>query len=289
MQILKVQQIVSKTKRLLPRFGNVGAYLVLIVMLLAFIVPIAFMVVTSLKPEVAITSSTPTWDFTPILDNYRAVLFDSHALSYVANSAIICGLTTLVALLLGVPAAYGFARYEFRGKRNLEFWIISTRMMPPIALVLPFYIMSTGTPLFGTYWVMVLVYLLIDLPFVTWMMKGFFQQVPADLDDAALVDGCSRIGALWRVVLPLTRSGLVVTAFFSVVFAWNEFLYAFLMTTPNTWTVPVAMANIRSSVQLPWGQAAAFGVVGMILPLLFALAMQRYIIRGMTFGAMSGE
>lgn len=281
-------EIPSPRRKALSLDTAIGALHVVILLLLmvGFLFPVFYMALTSIKPEVLIKSASPVWFFAPTLDNYRTVFVDQGALRYVINSIVIGVLTTVIAFVLGIPAAYSLARFTMRAQKNVEFWIISTRMMPPIAMVLPFYMMIVRTPLFGTYWGLVAIYLLMDAPFVVWMMKGFFEQVPADIDEAALVDGCNRLSALLRVVLPLTSGGLVVTAFFCVIFSWNEFLYAFLILQPGTWTVPVAMANVRQSLMLPWGQATAFGVVGIVVPLALALAMQRYVIRGMTFGAV---
>ena len=191
-------------------------------------------------------------------------------------------------MAIAVPAAYSFARFRFRGRRDLLFWLLTNRMVPPITALLPLYLMMSSLKILDTWAALILVYLIINVPFSVWMMKGFFEEIPSELEEAALVDGCSRWQAFIRVVVPIAIAGLAATATFSFIFAWNDFIFALILTGYKSKTVMVGIAGFWSSIDLRWTLLAAAGSVYLIPPFTVAMVFRKYIIRGMTFGAVKG-
>jgi multiple sugar transport system permease protein len=208
-------------------------------------------------------------------------------LDFTMNSVVVVGLTTLLALLIGTPAAYAFSRMRFRGSENLSSTILSMRFMPPIAVAIPLFLMIKAIGLQDTYLGLILPYTSFSLPLVIWIMIGFFDEVPREIDDAALVDGCSHLAVLWRVMLPLVRPGLVTAALFGAIFIWNEFLVAlYVIDSRDLQTISLGAATLVSAQRpIDWNIAAAVGVVTVIPILIFSLFVQRYIVRGLTAGA----
>jgi multiple sugar transport system permease protein len=198
------------------------------------------------------------------------------------------GLATVVALVIGTPAAYAFSRLSFRASEGLANWILSMRFMPPIAVAIPLFLMVKGIGLQDTYAGLVLPYVAFSLPLVVWIMIGFFDEIPREIDDAALIDGCSRFGVLWRVLLPLVRPGLVTAALFGAIFIWNEFLVAlYVVDSRDRQTISLGAATLVSAQRpIDWNIAAAVGVVTVIPIFIFSLLVQRYIVRGLTVGAV---
>ncbi|MGH9674478.1 MAG: carbohydrate ABC transporter permease, partial [Bryobacteraceae bacterium] len=194
-------------------------------------------------------------------------------------------------LLIGVPAAYGLARFEWPRDwgRGIAFWILSTRMLPPIVTIVPLFLMLREIKLVNSLLGLAIVYTAFNLPFVVWMMRGFFEEVPRELEEAAMLDGESRMGALLRVVLPVVRPGLAATAVFCLIVAWNEFLFALILSqTEAAMTLPVGIAARVTQYEIKWGAMSAAGVVAAIPVLVFASAAQRYLVRGLSLGAVKG-
>lgn len=287
-------------KRVRGLLGNVLVYLTLIAIIGVFMIPVYWIVSTSLKLPTDILTVPPKFVFEPTLANYRVVLLGEKNVAvtggrlggstefprYLLNSLIVSLSSTGLALVLGAPAAYCLARFEFRGKKLLAYYMLSTRMIPGIAIVIPFYIMFSRLQLVDTYVALTSVLLTINLAFVVWMMKGFFQEIPVELEEAALVDGCTRLGAIRRIVLPLAISGLSATAIFCMILCWNEFLYAVILTTTNAKTATVAVATFMGYREIAWGSmmAAAVAVAGPVL--IFTLLVQRNLVRGLLMGAV---
>ena len=207
------------------------------------------------------------------------------------TSAIVAVLSTICAIVLGTLAAYALARFRLPRKLNmrLALWILSTRMFPPIVTAVPLFLLMSDVRLLDTMASLVIVYTAFNLPFVVWMMRGFFQEIPRELEEAARVDGDSRLGALVRVILPLAVPGLAATAVFCLIISWNEFLFALTLTqTDAAMTLPVGIAGRVTQYEIEWGVMSAAGVVAMIPILLFALSVQRYLVRGLSLGAVKG-
>jgi multiple sugar transport system permease protein len=267
-------------KRLLQPLLLTGA-------LLITLIPVYWLATLSLKQEVDQFAVPPIWvRFTPTLAHYRDIFVERSFATYLLNSTVAAGVSTLLALAIGTPAAYSLARFPRPG---LAFWILSTRMFPPIVSVIPLLLMLRWAKLLNSIVALIIVYTAFNLPFVVWMMRSFFAEIPPDLEEAAMLDGHTRLGALWRVVLPLVRPGLAATAAFCLVIGWNEFLFAFLVAqTDAAMTLPVGIAGRVTQYEIKWGAMSAGGVVAMLPVFVFASVMQKYLVRGLSLGAVKG-
>ena len=258
----------------------------------AALLPVYWMVTISLKSEVDQFSVPPKWlGFWPTLAHYRDAFVERSFGQYLVTSAVVAVLSTACALLLGTLAAYGLARFRLPRRLNtrVALWILSTRMFPPIVTAVPLFMLMNHFELLDTVAALVIVYTALNLPFVVWMMRGFFQEIPRELEEAARVDGDTRLGALRRVILPLVAPGLAATAVFCLIISWNEFLFALTLTqTDNAMTLPVGISGRVTQYEIEWGVMSAAGVVAMIPILVFALAVQRYLVRGLSLGAVKG-
>jgi multiple sugar transport system permease protein len=267
-------------------------YTLLIAAVVAAVVPVYWMLTISLKTEVDQFASPPRWlAFTPTLEHYYDAFSTRSFGKYLITSAIVATLSTMCAMVLGTAAAYGLSRFRLRWQldRRLSLWILSTRMFPPIVTAVPLFLMMRDLRLINTISSLVIVYTALNLPFVVWMMRGFFNELPRELEEAAVVDGDSRLGALVRVILPLVAPGLAATAVFCLIVSWNEFLLALVLTqTDSAMTLPVGIAGRVTQYEIKWGVMSAAGVVAMVPILVFALAVQRYLVRGLSLGAVKG-
>lgn len=267
-------------------------YLLAALAVAAALVPVYWMATVSLKTEADQFAVPPRWlSFAPTLAHYREAFVARSFARYLLNSAFVAVSSTLCAVTLGTLAAYALARLEMRGRtaERLSLWILSTRMFPPIVTVVPLFLMMRDLRLLNTLAALVVVHAGFNLPFVVWMMRGFFREIPRDLEEAARVDGDTRLGALRRVVLPLAAPGLAATAVFCLIVSWNEFLLALALTqTDAAMTLPVAIAGRVTQYEIRWGVMSAAGVVAMTPILLFALAVQRHLVRGLSLGAVKG-
>jgi multiple sugar transport system permease protein len=266
-------------------------YLILLGALLVAIAPVYWMITISLKTEADQFASPPSWFFfTTTFEHY----YDAFARSfgqYLVTSAIVALFSTACALVIGTLAAYSLARFRlpYNLDHKLSLWILSTRMFPAIVTAVPLFLMMRDLRLLNTRTSLVIVYTSFNLPFVVWMMRGFFAELPRDLEEAALVDGDSRLGALWRVVLPLVAPGLAATAVFCLIVSWNEFLFALVLTqTDAAMTLPVGIAGRVTQYEIKWGVMSAAGAVAIVPILVFALAVQKYLVRGLSLGAVKG-
>jgi multiple sugar transport system permease protein len=267
-------------------------YLVLAGAVLCALLPIYWMVTISLKTEVDQFAAPPKWiSFVPTLAHYRNAFGERSFGQYLFTSAIVAVLSTVCALVLGTLAAYGLARFRWPQRMNtrLSLWILSTRMFPPIVTAIPLFLLMRDLFLLDSIAALVIAYTGFNLPFVVWMMRGFFLELPKELEEAALIDGDSRLGALWRVILPLAAPGLAATAVFCLIVCWNEFLFALILTqTDAAMTLPVGIAGRVTQYEIEWGVMSAAGAVAMIPIMVFALAVQRYLVRGLSLGAVKG-
>lgn len=272
--------------------GRLAVYLLVALAVLAALLPVYWMATVSLKTEADQFAVPPRWfSFAPTLAHYREAFLARSFGRYLLNSALVSVLSTACAVTLGTLAAYALARLEMRGRtaERLSLWILSTRMFPPIVTVVPLFLMMRDLRLLNTLAALVVVHTGFNLPFVVWMMRGFFREIPRDLEEAARVDGDTRLGALRRVVLPLAAPGLAATAVFCLIVSWNEFLLALALTqTDAAMTLPVGIAGRVTQYEIKWGVMSAAGVVAMTPILVFALAVQRYLVRGLSLGAVKG-
>ena len=260
-----------------------------IALLGVFTFPLYSTLASSLRPEAALFEAPSLLPLLPTVEHYRA-LFDQRAfLVPVRNSLIVAGLTTLVALPVAALAAYALARLPMRGKTPLMALVLAVSMFPQISIVPPLYLILRELRLLDTYPGLVLPYLTFSTPLAIWLLTGFFRQLPRDLEEAALLDGASRLRALRDVVLPMAAPGLASTAILTFLFCWNEFLFALSFALgPDRYTVPVAIALFRGRYVVPWGEVLAAAVVATIPVALVVLAFQRWIVSGLTAGALKG-
>ena len=267
-------------------------YALLVLAVIAAILPVYWMITISLKTEADQFAVPPQLvGFSPTFAHYRDAFFTRSFGQYLQTSAIVATLSTLSAVVIGTLAAYGLSRFRlpWRMDRRLAIWILSTRMFPPIVSAVPLFLLMRDLRLLNTVASLVIVYTAFNLPFVVWMMRGFFQELPRELEEAAMVDGDSRMGALVRVILPLVTPGLAATAVFCLIMCWNEFLMALVLTqTDEAMTLPVGIAGRVTQYEIKWGVMSAAGVVAMVPILVFAMAAQRYLVRGLSLGAVKG-
>ncbi len=269
-----------------------GKYVLLTIAFIVAVAPVYWMLTISLKTEVDQFASPPSWFwFSPTLAHYYDAFVSRSFGQYLITSAVVAVASTTTAMVIGTLAAYSLARFHlpYNLDSKLSLWILSTRMFPAIVTAVPLFLMMRDLRLLNTRLALVIVYTAFNLPFVVWMMRGFFEELPRDLEEAALVDGDSRIGALWRVVLPLVAPGLAATAVFCLIVSWNEFLFALVLTqTDDAMTLPVGIAGRVTQYEIKWGVMSAAGAVAIVPILVFALAVQKYLVRGLSMGAVKG-
>lgn len=278
----------SNSRTLKNGAGAVAAYLCAIGAALFFAFPIFWMVSSSFKSEVDISAYPPVWNFVPTMANYAQLFTELNAWQALMNSALIVGLATCIAMAAGTLAAYALARFDVKGKEFLAFEILSIRMLPPIVSVIPMFIIARQMGIFDTPWLLIAAYALSGLPFVVWVMRVFIQDIPQSIEEAAMIDGCSRFETFWRVTLPLLLPGLAATMVIVFMFAWNEFLLASMLTSQEAKTLPVIAANAIKPKAIAWGLASAAGVMMSLPVVVLVLLMQRYLVRGLTLGAVKG-
>lgn len=260
--------------------------LALALVLLLAVFPFYWMVATSLKTTNETFAYPPVFLFWPTLAHYGEALFGHDVGGSLLNSIIVALATTALAVGLGAPAAYALARYEFRAKRELWFWFITHRMISPIVMALPFFLIARDLRLLDTHIVLVLIYLTFNLPIVVWICADQFRAIPKDLDEAARLDGLNRWQIFTRIALPLAAPGIAVSAIFSFIFSWNELLYALILTRSDTHTAPVAATSFMSGYELPWGEITATGTLIVLPVVVFGLLVSRHLVRGLTMGAV---
>ena len=271
---------------------TMAKYILLGAMALFFLFPIYWLVATAFKTQAEMFARPPVWWPAQLtFEHFRAILFESSLGRMAWNSVVVSVGSTLLALVAGTMGAYSLSRFRlpWRMNHHLSFWILSTRMFPPIVSILPLFIIFRGMNLVDTKFALILAYGVFNLPFVVWMMKGFFDEVPRELEESALVDGDTHFGAFRRIVLPLVRPGLAATAVFCLIVAWNEFLFALVLTQSDAaLTLPVGIANQVTQYEIRWGAMSAAGVLAAIPLFVFALLVQKHLVRGLSYGAVKG-
>lgn len=267
------------------------AYLTLIAIGLIGIAPFLYMAVLSTKRRIEIPSQVPptlNFNWPQVVKNYSEVLFSQGMLTFTLNSLIVVSISTAIAIVIGTPAAYAFSRLKFRYSETLASTILSFRFMPPIAVAIPLFLMVKTAGLQDSYIGLILPYVSFSLPLVVWIMIGFFDEVPREIDEAAMIDGASHVLILWRIMLPIVRPGLLTASLFGALFIWNEFLVALYVINSRAYqTISLGAATLISAQRpIDWNIAATVGVVTVIPILIFSLFVQRYIVRGLTAGAV---
>lgn len=270
--------------RRLPKL--VLVYLVVVLIVAGCLVPVLWIILTALKEQTDIFVMPPKLFFRPTIANFVDIFANRNFLHYLVNSVILAVSTTLLAVVLGVVAAYGFSRYDFKGKKDLFFWILSVRMSPAIVAVIPLFLIIARVGLLDNLISVTVVYLLVNVPFIIWVVKGFIDDVPIELDEAARLDGCSSLRTLIRIIVPVISPGIAATAILSVIFSWNEFLFALVLTGINARTLPVTILQFITLTGINWGPMCAAGTVTILPIFIFALSVQKNLVRGLTLGAV---
>ena len=270
--------------------------LALLLLVVWTVFPFLWILLTSLKTPRDIIAVPPVLVFTPTFDNYAALFIGEQRGQYASsrpdfpryfvNSVIISIGAVALSMLAGIPAAYALARFSFRGKESLAFIFMSFRFVPFIAFVIPLYLLYQQIGLYNTHGGLILAYQLITLPFTIWMLRSFFMEVPLEIQEAATIDGCSWFGVLTRVILPLSMPGIAVTVILGFMFCWNAFNYPLMLAGRQTFPVTVGAIQFISYEQVLWGQMAAATIIAALPQLLLSLMVQKYIVRGLTMGAV---
>ena len=253
--------------------------------------PVLWVVLTSIKPPELSQALPPVWDFTPTLQSYRDVLggntYTSQAFgTLMAHSLIGTVASTLLGLIVGVPAAYALARFRFRGKKGTANWILSTIMFPPAVSVVPIFILASKLNLTDTFPVLIVPYAAFGLPMVIWMLRSFIKQIPHEIEEAAMVDGASQGAVLWHIVFPLLMPGIVAASLLSAMLAWNEFLFALTLTRSAAKTAPVGISEFTNMYGTQWGSLTAAATVTVAPILVATMVLRRRLVEGLTFGAV---
>lgn len=263
-------------------------YLMLLLLSLICLAPIVVMMLTAFKTERQIFETSWSWVFVPTMENFRFVITDGNVDRFLKNSLLISLASTVFTLLLGTMCAYGLARFRFLGRVSISYGSLILRTLPPAVLAVPVFVIWAAWGINDTLSGVVLVYTALNLPFTIWLLYGFIEQVPEELEEAAAIDGCGPYRVFWMVILPLLKPGLAAAAIFTFRLAWNEFILSFILTNRHTRTLPAAISNYITDTGVEWGKIMAAGVLIALPPLVFTFVAARQIITGLTAGSVKG-
>ncbi len=256
--------------------------------LIFVLVPLYWMVMTSVKPTSDYLTVPPVWfPKEPTLVHYTAALFSYRGLQGLINSLIVASAATVLSSLLGTMMAYSLARFN-TGGQHLAFWVLSQRFLPPVAIILPIFLLFRGWGLYDTHVGLILIYTFMTLPLTVWMMYAYFRQLPRSLEEAALVDGLSRWQALWMVAVPIAAPGVVAAAVFCFIAVWTEFFFALILTSRYAFTLPTVFRAFLGFQGAQYGEAAALAATSLVPSIVLGMLVQRHLVRGLTLGAIRG-
>lgn len=268
------------------RYAQIFRYTLLLIYAAICLFPVYWLVSTSFKPPIELFSLKPQWLFKPTIVNYKTVLFNDTFPLTLLNSGIISLITVLITLPIGSLAGYAFARFNFKGKENYFFLALTTRMAPPAAFGVPMFIMLFQLGLIDTHLGLILIYVFWNLSLCIWLSRSFFEEVPAELEESALLDGCSVWSAFLKITVPIAFRGLLATAVLMFIFSWNEFFFASILTRSTAETFPVHLTSFFGARRILWGELTAASSIGAVIPIIFALMFRRYLVRGLTLGTV---
>lgn len=264
----------------------IGFYAIIIFVVVVFLWPVIYLLMTSFKSRLDIYVMPPKFVFMPTVEAWVLAFTKKPLFYYFMNSALIAVGSTVISLVFGTLAAYALARFRIPGSKDISFFILSIRMFPPIAAAIPIFISMQSVGLLDTRMGLIGAYTVFNLPFVVWMMREFIMAMPVELEEAAMVDGLTRMQAFRRILLPLLRPSLVAVAIFCVIFSWSEFLFAFLLTQTKAKTMPVSISEFITWREVTWEQVSAAGTALILPVLVFSFFVQKYLVRGLSFGAV---
>jgi multiple sugar transport system permease protein len=264
-------------------------YAALLLLMVVFIGPILWFFLLAIRPPETAFQMPPVLFFRPERNAFYETFVDPGTNArQLLNSLIVAGGAVLLNLPFSIPAAYAISRFAFRGRKNLMLWYLGLLMAPPVAFLIPYFLVATAVGLTGTYLAMVLVLQTVVVPFSVWLLKSFFDDIPVDLEASAALDGARLPEIWWHITLPLATPGLIVTAMFAFVFAWNNAAFPLVLSDQNTATLPIGTLGYFGSAGITWNNIGASAVAAMLPPMLIFLVMGRYVVRGLTFGSIKG-
>lgn len=260
--------------------------IITIIIVIACLFPLIWLLQTSTKNPVDAFAMPPKFIFFPTLENFKAIIFSGVFIKSYGNSLVISSLSTIISILLGLTSGYALARAKFKASKFMGLWIILTRMAPPIIFILPLFLIFQRLHLLDTYFALILTYQTITLPFATWMLTSFFRGVPEELEEAAMIDGCTRIKTIFLIDVPIIMPGIVTCAIFSFIMSWNEFFYALILSGIHTKPISVLVQGFVSFQGINWGQLTAAGVLVTFPVLIISFVFQRGLVKGLVGGAI---
>lgn len=266
--------------------GDIFTYFGIACILVAVLFPILWVVMSAFKTRGQAQAIPPVWIFKPTFNNFISAFVKRDFGRLLVNSLIVSLSSTFLSVFLGSLAGYALARFPIKGRNSVLMWILSIRMFPPIAAIIPFFLLYNRLGLIDTRIGLIIAYTGFNLPFAVWIMRGFFLEVPRELDEAALIDGCSPWRVFTRIVIPLAAPGLVATAIFAMLFSWNEFMFALILCRSRSQTMPVGVMGFITHRGVLWGEIMAAASVIMVPMVAFTMFAQKYLVRGLTFGAV---
>jgi multiple sugar transport system permease protein len=261
-------------------------YLLIGVTVIFFLFPVIYLLMTSFKSRLDIYIMPPKFIFVPTVQAWIDAFTRKPLFYYFLNSAVVAFGTTIISLVFGTLAAYALARFRIKGSKDISFFILSIRMFPPIAAAIPIFLWMKQFGMLDTRFGLICAYTVFNLPFVVWMMREFIMAIPIELEEAAMVDGLTRMQAFRKILLPLLRPSIVAVAIFCIIFSWSEFLFSYLLTMTEAKTMPVSICEFITWREVTWEQVSAAGTALIIPVLVFSFFVQKYLVRGLSFGAV---
>jgi len=269
------------------KIGDIVSYLVLALAVVIALFPLLYLLSMSFKPRGLITTKPTLWLFKPSLEHYHKVIVEGFFLKYLFNSIIVATSSTIITLIVSLPAAFSIARFRVGGE-NISFWILSIKMLPPMVFLVPIYVIFQHLRLLDRLVGLIIVYVAFNSPLAVWLLRSFIEELPKEVEEQAMVDGCTRLSAFSRVVIPLLIPGILVTIALTFISSWNEFLMALILTLEKARTITVAASEYITGYGILWGDIAAAGVIAIIPNIILAVTLQRYLVRGLTLGIIKG-
>ena len=260
---------------------NIIIFIIIIIVLAINVYPIFWMVKTSFSKD---TRYDKQFEFSTI---HYIELFQRHGFSrFILNSILVSTVSTMIVTTISVIAAYTFARFKFKGKDNIALWIISTRFLPPVIIAIPVYVLFVQLRLINNYISLIIIYITMNIPIAVWLLKSYINEVPLEVEESAKVDGCSRIGIIFKIVIPMITPGLIATSILVFIFSWNEYLFSLILTGNTTRTLPVAVSIFQADRLVLWGPLSAGGLISIVPIIVLTAIVHKNLVKGLTLGAI---
>jgi multiple sugar transport system permease protein len=260
-------------------------YLLVVLVMIPFVFPLLWILLSSLKTQTQITALPPLWIFKPTFDNYIKVFVEQNFIQYLFNSSVVAVGATLVSLIIGLPAAYSISKYK---QSAFGLFILVARLLPGISFLIPWYILFSKFHLIDTYFALISSHMLIGLPLIVWIMVNYFDGIPAELEESARVDGCTIQSAFLKIILPISGPGIITGITLSFLFSWNNFMFSMVLSSQQTKTLPIAIYNFVSYAEVNWGSVMAAAVIIITPAIILTMLFQKFVIKGLTMGAVKG-